>query len=273
MHSPSSSSSSPSRTKDVCDDNPAEKAVNCTNKFVIIGLPLSTLHSSSLLFFKPTSPTAITHFQTLVTESSNNLIRNLHNSFDKCLNVLHLLASENPLFAKLHSISTEYHNFCQINRRNLRELKFVRNHDFAAIIPGDSVAGLVVSNGVLNFLNLYNTLLVVRLVLTWFPNSPPAIVSPLSTICDPYLNIFRGVIPPLGGTLDLSPILAFLVLNALTSTASALPAELPSTDSSSSSSSENVTRPFHTEMMSHFTSSQKKWMKRFDTKRSNGSSE
>uniref|UniRef100_J3LKK8 YGGT family protein n=1 Tax=Oryza brachyantha TaxID=4533 RepID=J3LKK8_ORYBR len=99
-------------------------------------------------------------------------------------------------------------------------------HCFAAVLGG-SVAGVVVSNGINNFLSLYNTVLVVRLVLTWFPNTPPAIVAPLSTICDPYLNIFRGIIPPLGGTLDLSPILAFLVLNALSSTAAALPAELP----------------------------------------------
>ncbi|XP_078444383.1 YGGT family protein [Wolffia australiana] len=99
---------------------------------------------------------------------------------------------------------------------------------FAAVLPGDSVAGLVVANGINNFLNIYNTLLVVRLVLTWFPNAPPAVVSPLSSICDPYLNIFRGIIPPLGGTLDLSPVLAFLVLNAFQSTAAALPAEMPS---------------------------------------------
>lgn len=33
------------------------------------------------------------------------------------------------------------------------------------------------------------------------------------TVCDPYLGLFRGIIPPLGGTLDLSPILAFVVLN------------------------------------------------------------
>jgi len=32
-------------------------------------------------------------------------------------------------------------------------------------------------------------------------------------VCDPYLNLFRGIIPPLGGTMDLSPILAFLTLN------------------------------------------------------------
>jgi YggT family protein len=52
-------------------------------------------------------------------------------------------------------------------------------HNFAAVLPGDSVAGLVVANGLSNFLNLYNTLLVCRLVLTWFPNAPQAIVSPL----------------------------------------------------------------------------------------------
>ena len=51
-------------------------------------------------------------------------------------------------------------------------------HCFAAVL-GDSVAGLVVSNGINNFLNLYNTVLVVRLVLTWFPSTPPAIVAPL----------------------------------------------------------------------------------------------
>lgn len=46
-----------------------------------------------------------------------------------------------------------------------------------------------------------------------FPNPPQAIVGPLATICDPYLNLFRGIIPPLGGTIDLSPILAFVVLD------------------------------------------------------------
>lgn len=36
----------------------------------------------------------------------------------------------------------------------------------------------------------------------------------------------RGIIPPIGGTLDLSPILAFVLLNFATSTATALPAEV-----------------------------------------------
>lgn len=101
-----------------------------------------------------------------------------------------------------------------------------RHACLAAIIPGDTVVEQVTAMGLLNFLNLYNSALVVRLVLTWFPNPPAVLINPLATICDPYLNLFRGVIPPLGGTLDLSPILAFLLLNFLTSTAQALPAEL-----------------------------------------------
>jgi YggT family protein len=51
--------------------------------------------------------------------------------------------------------------------------------------------------------------------------------------CDPYLNIFCGIIPPHGGTLDLSLILAFLVLNAFTNTAAAIPAVLPNSSASS----------------------------------------
>ncbi|GKB14024.1 YlmG homolog protein 2, chloroplastic [Tanacetum coccineum] len=162
--------------------------------------------------------------------------------------------------------------FHEINNRNRRSLNHLSNHNFAAVLPGDSLAGLVVTNGISNFLNIYNTLLVARLVLTWFPNAPPVIVSPLSTLCDPYLNIFRGLIPPLGGTLDLSPILAFLVLNALTSTASALPAELPSTETSQKDSS-SESHPSSPTATSHLTMSQKKWVRRFDASRSKGSTD
>jgi YggT family protein len=63
------------------------------------------------------------------------------------------------------------------------------------------------------------------LIVTWFPAAPQQIVYPLATICDPYLNLFRGIIPPLGG-IDLSPILAFTALNFFTSTAAALPAQI-----------------------------------------------
>jgi YggT family protein len=64
------------------------------------------------------------------------------------------------------------------------------------------------------FLSIYTILLIVRILLSWFPNvdwfSPP--FSVLSQLTDPYLNLFRSIIPPLGG-IDLSPILAFLLLS------------------------------------------------------------
>eukprot|EP00890_Picochlorum_soloecismus_P003114 jgi/Picsp_1/3803/NSC_01315-R1_protein len=102
----------------------------------------------------------------------------------------------------------------------------LRGRPFAAIIPGDGVAEQVITTGINQFLSLYNAALIGRLVLTWFPNPPQAIVTPLATICDPYLNLFRGIIPPLGGTIDLSPILAFVVLDLFTNSAAALPAEI-----------------------------------------------
>ena len=64
------------------------------------------------------------------------------------------------------------------------------------------------------FVTFYSYLLIIRVLLTWFPtinwyNQPFAA---LAQISDPYLNLFRSIIPPLGG-MDFSPILAFLALN------------------------------------------------------------
>ncbi len=37
----------------------------------------------------------------------------------------------------------------------------------------------------------------------------------VSHYVDPYLNLFRRIIPPIGGVLDLSPLLAFFALTIL----------------------------------------------------------
>ncbi|MFM7365626.1 MAG: YggT family protein [Cuspidothrix sp.] len=63
------------------------------------------------------------------------------------------------------------------------------------------------------FVFIYSCLLIIRVLLTWFPsvnwyNQPFAT---LSQISDPYLNLFRSIIPPLGG-MDFSPFLAFIAL-------------------------------------------------------------
>jgi YggT family protein len=62
----------------------------------------------------------------------------------------------------------------------------------------------------------YTVLLFLRIVSFWFPAwQHHQFVRFLSFYTDPYLNIFRRLIPPLGGALDLSPILAFFVLRIL----------------------------------------------------------
>ena len=63
---------------------------------------------------------------------------------------------------------------------------------------------------------LFSYLLVVRVLLTWFPGIDwsNGALNALRTITDPYLNIFRGIIPPIGG-FDISSLLAFLLLNVI----------------------------------------------------------
>ena len=66
------------------------------------------------------------------------------------------------------------------------------------------------------FLVYYGYILIVRILLSWFQGQEWAfnIISILSPITDPYLNIFRSIIPPLGG-IDFSAILAILALQIL----------------------------------------------------------
>ncbi|MGG6296165.1 YggT family protein [Leptolyngbya sp. AN02str] len=80
------------------------------------------------------------------------------------------------------------------------------------------------------FLNIYFVLIIVRVLLSWFPNidwyaQPFATVSQLT---DPYLNLFRSFIPPIGG-LDISPILAIFVLQFATQALTAVAATTATT--------------------------------------------
>jgi YggT family protein len=84
---------------------------------------------------------------------------------------------------------------------------------------------LIVSS-LVSFLQIYWILLIVRILLSWFQTAEWAgqIISFLAPVTDPYLNIFRSIIPPLGG-IDISAILALFLLqfiqNSLSSFATA----------------------------------------------------
>ena len=65
-------------------------------------------------------------------------------------------------------------------------------------------------------LSLYYILLIIRILLTWFPGIDwsNGILSALTSITDPYLNIFRGIIPPIGG-FDISSLLALILFQVI----------------------------------------------------------
>ena len=75
---------------------------------------------------------------------------------------------------------------------------------------------LTLFSGFASFTKFFLALLTVRIYLTWFPNinmyTQPFVT--LGKMTDPYLRLFRGLIPPVFG-FDLSPLLSFLLLTFL----------------------------------------------------------
>ncbi|KAA8490450.1 YlmG-like protein 2, chloroplastic [Porphyridium purpureum] len=97
----------------------------------------------------------------------------------------------------------------------------------SALIPGNSTGEMVVVGGLANFFSLYGNLVTARILLSWFPGiQGNPIVRPVIQVCDPFLNAFRGIIPPIGG-IDLSPVLALITLQVLGNATTTLGAELP----------------------------------------------
>ncbi len=68
-------------------------------------------------------------------------------------------------------------------------------------------------------LTLYVVAIILRMVLSWFPMQPGGlgaqVAGGLQRITDPLLLPLRRVIPPLGGAIDLSPMIAILGLQII----------------------------------------------------------
>ena len=120
--------------------------------------------------------------------------------------------------------SYEKNNFA---RRELTRMRQSCSTNGAAMaIPGYGVTEQIFVGGFMNFLSIYNIVITARVLLSWFPQAQGiAVLQPVYQITDPYLNLFRGIIPPVFG-LDLSPLLAFFLLNVLTNVTAAVGSEI-----------------------------------------------
>ncbi len=73
---------------------------------------------------------------------------------------------------------------------------------------------------IVSLADVYTTVIFVYVIMSWLPNvHGPGLVGDiyrvLGKLCDPFLNIFKRFIPPIGGMVDISPIVALLVLQFL----------------------------------------------------------
>lgn len=67
-----------------------------------------------------------------------------------------------------------------------------------------------------NLIMLYYWALIIYILMSWFPNARGSAIGQfLTRICEPYLEPFRRFIPPLG-MIDISPIVAIIVLRFAT---------------------------------------------------------
>lgn len=70
-----------------------------------------------------------------------------------------------------------------------------------------------VLQGLYYLVEIYSMALIVYILMSWFPNARETSIGRfLEKICEPYLEPFRKFIPPLG-MIDISPLVALLVLN------------------------------------------------------------
>lgn len=68
---------------------------------------------------------------------------------------------------------------------------------------------------IVSLADVYTIILFVYVLMSWIPQKSGIIAdidTVLGKVCDPFLDLFRRFIPPIGGMVDISPIFALLVL-------------------------------------------------------------
>ena len=69
---------------------------------------------------------------------------------------------------------------------------------------------------IVRLVDLYSLVICVYVLMSWLPTNAGVlaqIYDVLGRVCDPYLDLFKRLIPPIGGMIDITPIIALLVLH------------------------------------------------------------
>ena len=78
--------------------------------------------------------------------------------------------------------------------------------------------GIMLYNVFMAAVDFYVGLIIIYIRMSWLPAMPGIVgdlYQVLGRLCDPFLDIFRRIIPPIGGSgmaIDFSPVVAVLVL-------------------------------------------------------------
>ena len=70
-----------------------------------------------------------------------------------------------------------------------------------------------IANFIQTLQSIYTFVIIAYVLLSWLPNARESFIGELlGKIVEPYLSMFRRIIPPIGGMLDISPIVAIFAL-------------------------------------------------------------
>ena len=73
----------------------------------------------------------------------------------------------------------------------------------------------MISSIIISLADTYSFVIFIYVMMSWIPMRGGVlgeIYRGLGIICDPFLNLFKRLIPPIGGMIDITPIIALLVL-------------------------------------------------------------
>jgi YggT family protein len=74
----------------------------------------------------------------------------------------------------------------------------------------------MILSAIVTLADAYSIVIFVYVMMSWFPMQQGGVLSDIydafGKLCEPFLTPFRKLIPPIGGMVDITPIIALLVL-------------------------------------------------------------